>query len=176
MSGHRHRAFWDIAAQEAADSLLAPARIDDPRPSLRPPSTSENVYADYAHVGLSLERHPLSLIRQQLAARRCRRSDEIAQLQDGSRLRFAGLVNTRQRPQTAAGVTFVTLEDETGCVNTVIWARLFEKQRAAIIGAQLLAIDGVLETDGAVHHLIADRVYDFSELAAGLTSRSRDFC
>jgi error-prone DNA polymerase len=77
---------------------------------------------------------------------------------------------------TASGTVFLTLEDETGCVNAVIWARLFEKQRSAIIGARLLAIDGVLETDGDVHHLIADRVHDFSELAQGLRSRSRDFC
>jgi error-prone DNA polymerase len=77
---------------------------------------------------------------------------------------------------TTSGTVFLTLADETGCVNAVIWARLFEKQRAEILNAQLLAIDGVLETDGAVHHLIADRVHDFSELMEGLQTRSRDFC
>jgi error-prone DNA polymerase len=82
----------------------------------------------------------------------------------------------RQRPMTASGTVFLTLEDETGCVNAVIWPRLFEKQRAEILGSQLLAIDGVMETDGDVHHLIADRVHDFSELAGNLRSKSRDFC
>ncbi|HET6593693.1 MAG TPA: OB-fold nucleic acid binding domain-containing protein, partial [Xanthomonadales bacterium] len=82
----------------------------------------------------------------------------------------------RQRPMTASGTVFLTLEDETGCVNAVIWPRLFEKQRAAILGSNLLAIDGVLETDGEVHHLIAERVHDFSQLADGLRSKSRDFC
>jgi error-prone DNA polymerase len=77
---------------------------------------------------------------------------------------------------TASGTVFLTLEDETGFVNAVIWPRLFEKQRAEILGATVLAVDGVLETDGAVHHLIADRVHDFSFLAGGLSSKSRDFC
>jgi error-prone DNA polymerase len=77
---------------------------------------------------------------------------------------------------TASGTVFLTLEDETGCVNAVVWPRLFEKQRAEILGSRLLAIDGVLETDGEVHHLIAERVHDFSQLAEGLSSRSRDFC
>jgi error-prone DNA polymerase len=77
---------------------------------------------------------------------------------------------------TASGTVFLTLEDETGCVNVVVWPRMFEKQRAELLGAHLLAIDGTLETDGEVHHLIADRLHDFSYLAAGLHSRSRDFC
>ena len=82
----------------------------------------------------------------------------------------------RQRPMTASGTVFLTLEDETGCVNAVVWPRVFEKQRAELLSAHLLAIDGTLETDGEVHHLIADRLHDFSHLAAGLHSRSRDFC
>jgi error-prone DNA polymerase len=82
----------------------------------------------------------------------------------------------RQRPMTASGTIFLTLEDETGCVNVVIWPRLFDKQRAEILAASVLAVDGVLETDGEVRHLIADRVHDFSFLAGNLQGRSRDFC
>jgi error-prone DNA polymerase len=82
----------------------------------------------------------------------------------------------RQRPMTASGTLFLTLEDETGYVNTVIWPGLFEKQRAEILRATLLAVDGIMETDGEVHHLIASRVWDFSELAGSLNSKSRDFC
>jgi error-prone DNA polymerase len=81
----------------------------------------------------------------------------------------------RQRPMTASGTLFLTLEDETGCVNVVIWPRLWEKQRAEILAANVLAIDGVMETDGDVHHLIASRAHDFSHLADGLETRSRDF-
>jgi error-prone DNA polymerase len=81
----------------------------------------------------------------------------------------------RQRPMTASGTLFVTLEDETGCVNVVVWSRLWERQRAEIINASVLAIDGILETDGDVHHLIADRAHDFSHLVDGLDTRSRDF-
>ena len=82
----------------------------------------------------------------------------------------------RQRPATASGTIFITLEDETGYVNAVVWPRLWERSRAAIVSASVLAVDGVVETDGEVHHLIAERVHDFSDLAEGLTTRSRDFC
>jgi error-prone DNA polymerase len=111
-----------------------------------------------------------------LKRRRALTARELHALPHGRRARACGLVTMRQRPMTASGTVFLTLEDETGCVNVVIWPRLFEKQRAAIIGSQLLAIDGVLETDGEVHHLIAERVHDFSGLAEGLRSKSRDFC
>ena len=111
-----------------------------------------------------------------LRRRRAITACELHGLQHGSRVRACGLVTMRQRPMTASGTLFLTLEDETGFVNTVIWPRLFEKQRAEILGASLLAVDGVMETDGDVHHLIADRVHDFSHLARGLSGKSRDFC
>ena len=175
LSGNRHRAFWDIAAHEAPDSLLAGVRLDDARPALRPPSAVENVYADYAHVGLSLEGHPIALIRAALNVRRCRRADQVAQMQDGSTLRFAGLVTTRQRPQTASGVTFVTLEDETGWVNAVIWHDLGLRQRRELVEADLLGIDGVLQYQDGVRHLIARRLHDYSALLPGLRHKTRDF-
>jgi error-prone DNA polymerase len=203
LAGHRHRARWEIAAVEKPvddllnatcrtepcsgfavgvpqtpgreqGSLLQRAR-EDPV-IIRPPTEADDIHADYASTGLTLGRHPLALLRPVLKRRRALTARELHALPHGSRARACGLVTMRQRPMTASGTVFLTLEDETGCVNAVIWARLFEKQRAAIIGAQLLAIDGVLESDGAVHHLIADRVHDFSELAEGLRSRSRDFC
>ena len=144
--------------------------------TIRPPTEADDIHADYASTGLTLGRHPVALLRPVLRRRRALTARELHALPHGSRARACGLITMRQRPMTASGTVFLTLEDETGCVNVVIWARLFDKQRAAIIGAQLLAIDGVLETDGAVHHLIAERVHDFSELAQGLTSRSRDLC
>ncbi|MDT8319237.1 MAG: error-prone DNA polymerase, partial [Xanthomonadales bacterium] len=178
LAGHRHRARWEIAAVEKTfDDLL---RTDDPGfsdpVSIRPPSEVDDMNADYASTGLTLGRHPLALLRPALRRRRIVTARDLQQLAHGRRVRACGLVTLRQRPMTASGTVFLTLEDETGCINAVIWSRLFEKQRAEILSAQLLAIDGVLETDGEVHHLIADRVHDFSHLAEGFKSPSRDFC
>jgi error-prone DNA polymerase len=111
-----------------------------------------------------------------LRRRRALTARELHRKPHGTPVRACGLVTMRQRPMTASGTLFLTLEDETGHVNAVIWPRLFEKQRAEILGAALLAVDGVLETDGDVHHLIARRVFDFSDLSGSLQSRSRDFC
>ena len=203
LAGHRHRARWEIAAVEKpVDDLLsrnattAPCRSgfsrddrsrlkpvlqhgtacpEDPV-SIRPPSQADDTRADYASTGLTLGRHPIALLRPVLRRRRVITARELHTLAHGTRIRACGLVTMRQRPMTASGTLFLTLEDETGFVNAVIWPRLFEKQRAEILGSQVLAIDGVMETDGEVHHLIADRVHDFSHLAEGLSSRSRDFC
>jgi error-prone DNA polymerase len=181
LAGHRHRARWNIAAVERPrDDLLQAARANDPRRdaavSIRPPSEVEDIHADYASTGLTLGRHPVALLRPVLKRRRAVPARELNTLPHGSRARACGLVTLRQRPLTASGTVFLTLEDESGTVNAVIWSRLFEKQRAVILGARLLAIDGVTETDGDVHHLIAERVHDFSALAQDLDSRSRDFC
>jgi error-prone DNA polymerase len=164
-------------AQARSHTMKKPPRHEsEQKVTIRPPTEADDLHADYASTGLTLGRHPLALLRPVLKRRRALTARELHALPHGRRARACGLVTMRQRPMTASGTVFLTLEDETGCVNVVIWPRLFEKQRAAIIGAQLLAIDGVLETDGAVHHLIADRVHDFSELAEGLRSKSRDFC
>jgi error-prone DNA polymerase len=153
-----------------------PRHESEQRVTIRPPSQADDTRADYASTGLTLGPHPVALLRPVLKRRRALTARELHALPHGSRARACGLITMRQRPMTASGTVFLTLEDETGCVNVVVWPRLFEKQRADILSAQLLAVDGVLETDGAVHHLIADRVHDFSELASGLQSRSRDFC
>jgi len=185
LAGHRHRARWEIAAVEKpVDDLLGPPnrgqrpllrQTADPV-AIRPPSQIDDTRADYASTGLTLGKHPVALLRSILKRRRALTARELHRLPHGSRVRACGLVTMRQRPMTASGTVFLTLEDETGCVNAVVWPRLFEKQRAEILGSRLLAIDGVLETDGEVHHLIAERVHDFSQLAEGLSSRSRDFC
>jgi error-prone DNA polymerase len=93
----------------------------------------------------------------------------------GSRVRAAGLVTCRQRPDTASGVIFVTLEDETGCLNVVVWREVAERQRQALLGARLLAVDGCIERDGEVVHLIAGRLADHSALLGRLEAPSRDF-
>jgi error-prone DNA polymerase len=184
LAGHRHRARWEIAAVERLPGQhKEPEQADlalssDPREtvSIRPPTEVDDVRADYASTGLTLGRHPLALLRRVLRRRRVMTASDLQQQSHGCRVRACGLVTMRQRPMTASGTVFLTLEDETGYVNAVIWSRLFEKQRAEILSATLLAIDGILETDGDVHHLIADRVHDFSHLAGSLRSKSRDFC
>ncbi|MEE4216394.1 MAG: error-prone DNA polymerase [Xanthomonadales bacterium] len=195
LTGHRHRARWEVAAVEKpVDDLLTPSSGSgfsrDPEPksrlkplpqnqdsvTIRPPSREDDMRADYASTGLTLGPHPVSLLRSVLRRRRAITARELHQKPHGARVRACGLITMRQRPMTASGTLFLTLEDETGCVNIVIWPHLFEKQRAEILGASLLAVDGVLETDGDVHHLIAQRVFDFSELAGSLQSRSRNFC
>lgn len=177
LAGHRHRARWEIAASEKpADGLPLGAAVHHEKVSIRPPTEVDNTRSDYASTGLTLGRHPIALLRPILRRRRAITARELPGLQHGTRIRACGLVTMRQRPATASGTIFLTLEDETGYVNTVIWPRLWEKQRAEILGASVLAVDGVIETDGEVHHLIADRVHDFSHLAAGLQSKSRDFC
>jgi len=193
LAGHRHRARWAIAAVEKPAGGLPlhhnwdqggngrnpdyfHADPDGADVSIRPPTEADSIRADYASTGLTLGRHPIALLRPVLRRRRAITARELPGLPHGSRIRACGLVTMRQRPATASGTIFITLEDETGYVNAVIWPRLWEKQRAEILGASVLAIDGVMETDGEVHHLIADRVHDFSHLASGLTSKSRDFC
>ena len=175
LAGHRHRARWEVAASERPVEGLSLRVSENERVSIRPPSEADDIRNDYASTGLTLGRHPIALMRGQLRHRRAVTARELHGRPHGTRLRACGLVTMRQRPATASGTIFITLEDETGTVNVVVWPRLWEKQRAELIGASVLAVDGVLETDGEVHHLIADRVHDFSELADRLASHSRDF-
>jgi error-prone DNA polymerase len=166
LSGHRHRARWAIAGvpQTAEPDLAIPL-----------PSVGEDMAADYASIGLTLGKHPLSLIRKQLTARRCLSSADLAKVPHGKRVRFAGLVRMRQRPETASGVTFVTLEDEHGMVNAVVWKRTAEEQRRELLESSLMAIDGRWERVDGVQHLIVQRMHDFRSLLAHLRTASRDF-
>ncbi|PTR29975.1 DNA polymerase III alpha subunit [Luteibacter sp. OK325] len=173
LSGHRHRARWESSGIERALPLLD--NVAEERPILRPPTLTENVFADYATHGLSLTAHPLSLIRKNLQSRRVRRASELETTRNGSWLRHAGLVTVRQRPQTASGITFVTLEDETGQVNVIVRPRVAEACRQALLDAVLLAVDGQWQSIDGVRHLIANRLHDFSDLLPALGSVSRDF-
>ncbi len=142
---------------------------------LEPPSEGEDIVADYRSLGLTLGRHPLALLRTHLKKLRIVKAEELASLPHGSRVRAAGLVTCRQRPDTASGVVFVTLEDESGCVNVIVWRDLLERQRRELLGARLLGVAGVIEREGAVVHLVARRLEDHSRLLGGLAVASRDF-
>src|SRR5690606_29397417 len=128
-----------------------------------------------ATVGTTLGRHPMALLRAQLRARRCRGSWVRPGLGWGRHVRAAGLVVGRQRPQTASGVTFVTLEDEHGMINVVVWRQLAERQRRPFLESRLLMVEGKLESEGGVQHLVARRLHDLTPLLGSLDVRSRDF-
>ena len=131
--------------------------------------------ADYRTLGLSLERHPLALLREELAQRHLVTAEQINTLPHGRHARTAGLVITRQRPGTASGVVFVTLEDETGVVNVVVWGKLAQRQRRVLLESQLLVVHGEVQTEDGVTHFIARRMENYNLLLGGLETRSRDF-
>ena len=177
LAGHRHRARWDVAATvKQPDDLLQGIALKDDTVTIRPASEMDDLRADYGATGLTLGRHPVALIREVLRQRRVRTATQLLQLEHGTTTRACGLITMRQRPMTANGTIFLTLEDETGHVNVVVWQRLWERQRSIILNASLIAVDGVMESDGEVYHLIARQVHDFGVLMEGLSTRSRDFC
>ena len=174
LAGHRHRARWAIAGVETQLPLFAGSPREDAI-VLPVPTAHDDLHADYARLGLTLGAHPLQLLRRQLQARRYRRTRDLTGLPSGTPVRVAGLVTGRQRPQTATGVTFVTLEDEDGMVNVVVWRDLGEKQRRVLIESKVMGVEGRLETEDGVTHLIARRLLDESALAPDLRASSRDF-
>ncbi|HEY4144486.1 MAG TPA: error-prone DNA polymerase [Pinirhizobacter sp.] len=173
LSGHRHRARWESAGIERDLPMLG--TTGEERAILRPPTVAENVFADYATHGLSLTAHPLSLVRGQLRRRRACVASQLPSMEHGRWIRHAGLVTVRQRPETASGVTFLTLEDETGQVNVVVRRDIAERQREVFLGAVLMAVDGELQAVEGVRHLIARRLHDYGDLLPGFGPVSRDF-
>jgi error-prone DNA polymerase len=144
-------------------------------PLLRGPTAGEGVVADYASLGLSLGPHPLALLRAALARRGVQPAESLWDCADGALVRVAGIVTTRQRPGSAAGVVFVTLEDETGCVNLVVWQRVAARQRQPLLAARLLAALGRIQRHGDVLHVVVARLADYTPLLGRLVTRSRDF-
>ncbi|GJM10521.1 MAG: error-prone DNA polymerase [Lysobacteraceae bacterium] len=176
LSGHRHQARWAVDGVEELPPLLKGSQIEESRAKLRTPTASETVLTDYDTLGLSLEAHPLELLRSQLKARRVLTSREVDQQPNGRPLRAAGLVTLRQRPGTASGVTFLTLEDETGMLNVVVWAKLGEQQRRELLESTLLAVDGIIEREQGVQHLIAHRLHNYNDILGQLHIQARNFC
>ncbi len=144
-------------------------------PPLPAPTEGQEIVADYASLGLSLRRHPIALLRGQLNRRGLRSAAEVLRRAHGQRVRTGGLVITRQRPASAHDVTFITLEDETGHINLVVWKAIAEQQRAVMLGARLLGVYGEVQREGSVVHVVARRLYDHSPLLGDLAAPSRDF-
>ncbi|AXA68953.1 error-prone DNA polymerase [Pseudomonas oryzihabitans] len=176
LARHRFQARWAMAAIEPQLPLFAEgAVVEEEIQELVAPTVGEDLYSDYASLGTTLGPHPLTLLRPKLSARRLMSSLELKERRHGQPARIAGLVVGRQRPGTASGVTFVTLEDEYGMVNVVVWRTLAERQRRELVASRLLRVDGTIETRDGVLHVVAGRLEDVSELLQGLDTRSRDF-
>lgn len=176
LAGHRRQASWEAAASVHSRDLLRDAAIHETEmPQLTAPTENQTVAADYRSVGLTLRRHPVELLRPQLAARNFQPASVLNGYPDKRVARACGIVTVRQRPQTSKGVIFVTLEDETGPVNVVVRPELIERQRRELLGATLLGVYGSWQNVDGVRHLIAQRLVDLSELLGGLSMPSRNF-
>ena len=185
--GHRHQAAWAVAAIEPPPSaLLHDMRrredaLDAFPPALAAPSAAEDMRADYRSLGLTLNHHPLALLRAQLDVFRIQTAAVLRGYPSGRIARASGIVTHRQRPGTAKGTVFVTLEDDTGSINVIVWPAVAQAQRQPLLAATLLTVYGQWQRhsdsggEHAVMHLLATRLIDHTALLDGLTTRSRDF-
>jgi error-prone DNA polymerase len=179
LAGHRRRQLWSAAGQGRPEkALLADAPIVErahEQPDLFEAPEGEAIALDYQATGLTLRRHPLALLRGKLARRGWKSSEQLAQLKDGASAWACGIVTMRQQPETAKGVIFVTLEDETGSVNVIVWRHVRERQRPALLCSRLLAVAGQWQARDGTTHLIARRLLDMTPWLGALATSSRDF-
>lgn len=181
LSGNRHQARWHAAAVESFSALMEQAGQNSQDDLLtKPPSLEKEVVEDYRTQGLTLRTHPMALLRDEYPFNRCKKHNELAELGHGRFVRIAGLVTGRQRPGTANGTLFLTLEDETGNTSVVVWKGTQENFRQPLLTARLLLIKGVVEmnNDNVSHpviHVVAGQLHDYSARLDKLALRSRDF-
>jgi len=175
LAGHRHKAFWEVAGSESAMALFPDPSFHEAEPLLPTPVEIEDIAADYDTLGFSLRRHPVALLRDRLARRGIVTAAGCRRLPDGAAATAAGLVICRQRPGSASGVIFLTLEDETGHVNVVVWPQVMERQRRVLLQSRLLAVRGTIQLEQDVLHLVAARLADHTPWLGELQARSRDF-
>ncbi|MDB5727002.1 MAG: error-prone polymerase, partial [Noviherbaspirillum sp.] len=175
LSGHRRQAAWQVAGMVPAPALLKDAPVAEDPVALPSASEGQEIVADYASFGLTLNRHPLALLRARFKAMNLSTARDMRSFPNGKLARTTGLVTMRQRPETARGTLFVTLEDETGVTNVIVWPGLMEKQRKELLNARLLTVYGVWQREGEVMHLIAKRVVDHSVMLGSLSIGSRNF-
>ena len=176
LSGDRHRACWQVAGIENTIPVFETPRFNECDVMLPKPSEGQDITADYATTGLTLGRHPLALLRDRLSRRHICKAEDLWELNNNTKVITAGLVICRQRPGSAGNVVFVTLEDETGQTNVVVWPQLAERQTGELVKARLLAVHGSIQQEDGVLHLIASRLEDLSAWLGPLATYSRDFC
>jgi error-prone DNA polymerase len=175
LAGNRHHAAWSLAGVETELALLVQAPPNEATPLLRAPSEGQNILADFRSAGLSLRRHPIALLRDRLLRRRIQSAGEVLQSENGAEVRFAGLVTLRQSPSTAKHTTFMTVEDETGIVQVIVWNRVAQEYRAAFLGGSLLEIRGTFQHESGVKNVIALALFDHTQWLGVLRVPSRDF-
>jgi error-prone DNA polymerase len=180
LSGHRHQAAWAVAGIDTrATPMLRETRFHEAAVALPEPPEAEDTLADYRALGLTLNRHPLALLREELARFRVQPAAVLNTYPNGRLARASGIVTHRQRPGTAKGTMFVTLEDDTGTVNAIVWPAVVESQRKPLLAARLLTLYGRWQCQGegehVVRHLVVMKAIDHSDLLQGLAGRSRDF-
>ena len=179
LSGHRRQQVWEASALKPAPGLLRAVPVNEDWLELPAATEAAEVVFDYASTGLTLRSHPLALLRTRLSKMKMLTAAELRDAPSGRLVRACGIVVMRQQPQTAKGVVFVTLEDETGSVNVIVWKSLREKQRSELLHSRLMAVYGVwqrdVESGGEVCHLVARRLQDLTPLLGSLSTQSRDF-
>ncbi|WP_417501937.1 error-prone DNA polymerase [Marinobacter sp.] len=182
-SSNRHQAYWQLLAHEKPSELFAGIEAAEDKENYEPetcdllpePTEGQNILADYASQGLTLQRHPLALLREQGHLQLCLSAEQLKTTKAGIPVQVAGLVTGRQRPGSASGVTFVTLEDDTGNINVVVWLETARRQRKPLLTARLLHVKGILEREGEIVHVMAGKLSDLSHLIQTLPVSSRDF-
>jgi len=174
----RRQALWEVSALAARPIALfegqpaeSPAEMQITLPLM---TAAEHVVQDYAATSLSLKAHPVSFVREELRMLHIRSTKELGDLKDGDPVKVAGLVTVRQRPGTAKGICFITIEDETGFSNLVVFEKLFTQYRKEIIGSRLLMAEGKLQREGEVVHIIVKRCYNLSKMLRGLNLAEND--
>lgn len=175
MAGHRGQAYWRALGIEALPDGLAGASAREDSLSLPRPTEGQDIVADYRSMGLTLGRHPLALLRKKLTRLKVVRSWDLREIPSGRTVRVAGIVTHRQRPETASGVIFMSLEDELGISNLIVWPGVQMAQREPIFGAQLLVASGELQSEMNVIHVIVEKAKDYSHWLGRLRASSRDF-
>jgi len=175
LAGNRHLTFWQVAGSEQELPLAPVPRTAEATPLLAPPTEGQNIAADYRSHGLTLGRHPLALLREELSAEHVVTAAALRDLPHGRVLRVAGIVTARQRPQSAGGVMFITLEDETGFVNLIAWEKVWSGARRAANNSRLLEVQGMLQKEGGVIHVVVRRFVDRTPLLGNVVTQSRDF-
>ncbi len=176
----RREALWAVRALDRVGDqddlpLFAsrPARETEPDARLPPMPLGAHVVEDYRRLSLSLKAHPASFLRARLSARGALRSEALSSVKNGERVMVAGLVLVRQRPGTASGVIFMTLEDETGVANIIVWPKVFERLRAIVLGARFVAVTGKLQSEQGVIHIVAERMHDLTPMLGLLSEEGR---
>jgi error-prone DNA polymerase len=175
LAGHRRQQVWEASALRSTPRLLRDAPVDEAVLELPAAADGEEVVWDYAATGFTLRQYPVGLLRPQLAKRRLLSAAQLRRLPNGRRVGACGIVTHRQQPDTANGVIFVSLEDETGTVQVICWKRIREQQRTPLLRSRLLAVYGTWQREGEVCSLIANRLEDLTPLLDGLQTVSRDF-